>query len=326
MDTNKKIIVAIVAIVLTGLLIFTFRGYIFKDSLSTGEIGEGLEFDSPDIDLKKLDHSTKKELYDESHAYDKDRYDSLADNLSFLQRMKKKLLKEETVKEEVPNVDEDLQMLMALQSSLNDPNAQPDINYPTPVATPEPEKKLPKEGDYFFGASLSTNPSPGENLIPAETIDQGVFKQGTTIALRTKQPIILPKQNIKIPKGAVIYGVVRIENTRLSININKYKRDNKLYSIDMDVYDYDGVQGIHLDHRSIFSIPSNVSKDVYRAAMQTYEQQPILGSRDRREPLDRVAILSAAKEISRELFDNRKVFVPRKYHLWLTLNEEYNDK
>ncbi len=333
MDTNKKIIVAVVGVILLGVLIFAIRGLGSTGSSTTGEMADGLEFDSPDLDIEKFDNSTKKELYDETNTYDRERYDSLADNLSFLQKMKNKLLKDgirdEEIPEEIPNVNEDLQMLMELQNNLNKANPQYDMNYvPPPVVTPEPEeKKIPKEGDYFFSASSTTTTALRENLIPAEVIDQGVLKQGSTIALRTKQPITLPKQNIRIPKGAVIYGVVNIEGTRLNIDINKYKRDNTLFSIDMSVYDYDGLQGIHLNHRSLFSIPSNVSKDVYRAAMRTYEQQqPLIGNGNRRVPLDRVAILSAAKEISRELFDKRKVFVPRKYHIWLTINNQDNDK
>lgn len=331
MDNNKKIIVAIVGVILAGTLVFVLKEMISPGYSSTGEIAEGLEFDSPDLNVEKLDNSTKKELYDEENKYDGERYDSLADNLAFLQKVKDKFLKEGTGYEEapkdIPSTNEDLELLMELQHNLNAVNTPYDMSYvPPPVVTPEIEKKsIPKEGDYFFGASLSISTVPAEDLIPAETIDQGVFKQGSTIALRTKQPMVLPKYNIKIPKGAVIYGVVKIEGTRLSININKYKRDNKLYSLDMDVYDYDGLQGIHLNHRSIFSIPSNVSKDVYRAAAQTYQQQLILGNGNVRVPLETVAALSAAKEISRELFDNRKVFVPRKYHIWLTLNQEEND-
>ncbi|SIT15734.1 Protein of unknown function [Zobellia uliginosa] len=339
MDTNKKIIVVIVGVILLGVLVFTMKGLVFSGTSSTGEMAEGLEFDSPDLDIKKFDNSTKKELYDETNTYDEERYDSLADNLSFLQKMKDKLSKKDIKEEEMPDTneeemlgtDENLQMLMELQNNLNKANPQYDTGYvPPQVVVPEPEKKkIPQEGDYFFGASSTSNTDLRENLIPAEVIDQGVLRQGSTIALRTKQPIVLTKSNIKIPKGAVIYGVVNIEDNRLNININKYKRDNKLFSIDMNVYDYDGLQGIHLNHGSIFSIPSNVSKDVYKAALQTYRQQSIIGNNNagnNREPLGRIAALSAAKEISRELFDKRKVFVPRKYHIWLTINNQDNDK
>lgn len=335
MDNNKKIIVAIVGVIMTGVLVFAITSLTGNSiSFSDKSMAEGLEFDTPEVDIQKFDNSSKKELYDDAQEFDEEKYDSIADNLSFLQKVKKKMVNEEVedeIPEETEDVNEELQMLMALQNSLNaDPQA--DMGYmPTQVMQNEPEpKKVPKEGAYFFGAASASAKSGKESLIPAEVIDQGVFKQGATIALRTKQTITIPQQNISIPKGAVIYGVVRIEDTRLNIRINKYRRDNALYSVDMNVYDYDGVQGIHLDHRSIFSIPSNVAKDVYRAAMQTYQQQQTIvgngNNGDRRVPLDRVAILSAAKEVSKELFDKRKVFVPRKYHLWLTINNEDNDK
>ncbi|MBL3658415.1 conjugative transposon protein TraM [Fulvivirga sediminis] len=334
MDNNKKIIVAVVGLVLAGTLVFALKSIISPSYASSGNgIAEGLEFDAPDLNLSKLDSSSKKELYDESNQYDRDRYDSLGDNLSFLQKLKEKMTKDteelpSSQFEENSSAEDDLRMLMELQSNLNAANAQYDMGQmQMQQSPPEPEvKKIPKDGDFFFGAASATEGSPAENLIPAETIDQGVFKQGSTIAFRTKESIVLPKHNVRIPKGAVMYGVVMFEGNRLNINVNKYKRDNKLYSLNLDVYDYDGLQGIHLNHRTLFSIPSNVSKDVYRAAIQTYQQQqPILGNGDRREPLDRVAVLSAAKEVAREVFDNRKVFVPRKYHIWLTINQDDND-
>lgn len=340
MDNKKKIIVGVVGLVLAGSLIFILLG--MASGSDEKEMNSGLEFDSPMVNEEEFDSSTKKQLYDKDEfEYDAERYDSMADNLSFLQKMKQKLnpekefdeeeyLEKEEDDEEIDDVNAQLQMLMALQ---NDMNTQPTIAYnqaAAPVVQEEiPVKKVPKEGNYFFGAA-SDGKKAGENLIPAEVIDQGFQKQGTTIAIRTKQEILIPERNIKIPKNAVIYGVVNIQDTRLIININKYKRDNKLYTIDLDVHDYDGQLGIHLNNRTIFRIPSNVTKDVYNAAIKRYSQQAGAlsgGGNDLNgKDIGNLAAISAAKEVSKEIFDRRRVFIPRKYHLWLTVNQTTNGK
>jgi len=336
MDNKKKIIVAVVGLFAVGILVFLLGGSAIAANNSTPTQAQGLNFDGPKVKEKLLEVSTKKEMYDKNEEFDTEKYDSLAGNLSFLQKMKKKF--DPRVQQAAPpvqkeeNVDKELQMLMAMQNNLGNQAVRqqgyaPVPTAPAPVvpAPPPVEKKvIPQEGNYFFGASSTK--SAGENLIPAETIDQALLKQGATIAIRTKRPIPITNQNIVIPKGAVIYGVVQFQQTRLNININKYRRDNRLYSIDLNAYDFDGRPGIHLKSRSIFSIPSNVSKDVYNAAIQTYQNQSNAFSSDERVPLDKIALLSAAKEVTSELFDKRRVFVPRKYHLWLTVNTENTQK
>jgi len=349
MDTKKKIIVGVVGLVLSGVLFFFFTSSNASNKDSSEDAVKALQFDSPSLDEEKIKNNTKKELYDSSKKeYESERYDSLTNNLSFLQKMKQKLtpdsLNESEFDEasledsytEEDDINAQLQMLMAMQNQINSTQTQqlqPTANYATPAAPVVPEevpeiKKIPKEGSFFFGAGSKGKKRMGaKNLIPAEVIDQGIQKQGTTIAIRTKQSILI--NGITIPKGAVIYGISSIDDTRLMIKINKYKRDNKLYDIDMDVHDYDGQVGIHLENRTIFKIPSNVTKDVYKAAEQRYTQQiGIFGGETsiKGKDLAKIAGLSAAKEISKELLDRRRVFIPRKYHLWLTINEDEDAK
>ncbi|KAA1242573.1 conjugative transposon protein TraM [Aquimarina sp. RZ0] len=338
MDNNKKIIIGIVSVVLIGTLALMFKSLYFPDD--TPENNMALNFDTPILDESKLKESSKKQLYDkESGQNYSGRYDSIFSKDS---KDPKSLM--EAYNNTHKDNDEDLQLLMDLQKALNDPSMQAGATaYPTaqdsyytkqPKIEIQQSKKvekppIPKEGSYFFGASpMNKVSNTKKDLIPAETIDQGLYQAGATIAIRTKKTIHLPSQNVVIPKGAVVYGVVNMNGQRMTIDVNRYKRENKLYDIDFDVFDFDGLQGIHLKSKSIYSIPSNVSKDVYEAALQTYQQQQggIGGNVQEREPLDKIAILSAAKEVSRELFDQRRIFVPRKYHLWLTINIVNDEK
>ena len=328
METNKKIITGVVGCVAAGILTFTFAGNSILGE-EVKEMADGLEFASPLLDFEKFDNSTKKELYDKNKEYDKERYDSLGNELSFLQKLEEKKSKnarsEQVATEEENYVDEDLQMLLELQNSLSQLDEE---SLPQTAAAIEAEPvkpAIPQEGNYFFGAS-SAETAVGKNLIPAETIDQGIVNQGSTIAIRTKEPILLPAQNITIPKGAVVYGVATIGDRRLEVEINSYRRDNTLYNLNIGVHDFDGKQGIHLDGRTIYRIPANVSRDVfeYMYTRGTQSQSFVGNNRASLDEAKTVAIVSAAKEVSRELFDKRRVFVPRKYHLWLTVKGDDN--
>ncbi len=327
MEKNKQIIVGAVGCVIAAILVFYFSSMSAKPSESNQPFS-GLDFYSPKLDEKKFDFSNKKELYDDSKNFDQSKYDTIAVDLSFLQMKRKKSVakkksrykrKEETSLKQTKQkqkIDEEMQMLMDLQNQLNDANSK---------AKGVPEQQVEKTpilqaSNYFYGA-VSNNKTTRENLIPAEIIDQGILKQGSTVAIRTKQPITVKEQNIRIPKGAVMYANVGFEETRLILNITCYRRDNKLYPIKINVHDFDGRIGIHLKQRSIFNIPLNVSKDAYDAAVKTYEQQNPFGGNEP-VPLEQIALLSAGKEVSKEIFERRRVFVPRKYHLWLTIKTD----
>jgi hypothetical protein len=109
---------------------------------------------------------------------------------------------------------------------------------------------------------------------------------------------------------------------RLMIDVESYKSNNKLYLLDIRLYDFDGREGIHLGNRTWTKIPSKVAKDVYEYAYQKGTQASTFGTEDNSIDLDEskdIAILSTAKHVGEEVFEKRKVFMPRKYHLWLNI-------
>lgn len=176
--------------------------------------------------------------------------------------------------------------------------------------------------NYFQGAGSANDSDKEIGLIPAETVDQGTLVNGSTIAIRTKKEVRLSSPDLLIPKGSVIYGKVNISTNRLQIDINSYKKDNKLYLLDFSLYDFDGREGIHLGNRTWPKIPAKVTKDVYDYAYQKGTQASTFGG-DSDIQLDQakdIAILSATKEIGNEIFEKRRVFMPKKYHLWFNIN------
>ncbi|GAA4277192.1 conjugative transposon protein TraM [Aquimarina mytili] len=183
------------------------------------------------------------------------------------------------------------------------------------------KEKMTKK-NYFLGAGSTDGSDETLDLIPAETVDQGVLVNGSTIAIRTKKAVRLKNPALLIPKGAIIYGKVNISTDRLLIDINSYKKRDKLYILDFSLFDYDGREGVHLGNRTWPKIPSKVTKDVYDYAYQRGTQAAAFGgnsSIDLDQAKD-VAVLSGAKEISQEIFEKRRVFMPKKYHLWFNIN------
>jgi hypothetical protein len=176
--------------------------------------------------------------------------------------------------------------------------------------------------NFFHGAQSSRGEKKVLGLIPAETVDNGILVNGSTIAIRTKKDIQLDSPRVLIPKGAVVYGRVSFGTNRLLININSYRAQNKLYQLNFILFDFDGLEGIHLDNRSWPKIPGKVAKDVYDYAYQKGTQASTFGNDNTAVNLDEardIAILSAAKEIGNEVFEKRRIFMPKKYHLWINI-------
>jgi Conjugative transposon, TraM len=188
-----------------------------------------------------------------------------------------------------------------------------------------PTQSIVKTQNHFQGAGSIGNTKDVLDLIPAETVDQCIVMNGTTIAIRTKKSILIKNPKVVIPKGSIVYGKVNISTDRLMINIHSYKNNEKLYLLDISLYDFDGREGIHLGNRTWPKIPSKVAKDVYEYAYQKGTQASTFGSGDNTINLEEskdIAILSSAKHIGEEVFEKRKVFMPRKYHLWFNINNE----
>ena len=179
--------------------------------------------------------------------------------------------------------------------------------------------------NFFHGAQSSNDDNKVLGLIPAETIDDRFLVNGSTVAIRTKKEIRLANPRVVIPKGAVVYGKVSFGTNRLLIDIDSYKTKNTLYKLDFTLFDFDGLEGIHLDSRTWPKIPGKVAKDVYDYAYQRGTQAAGFGSENNSVNLEEakdIAILSAAKEIGNEVFEKRKVFMPKKYHLWFNINTQ----
>lgn len=176
---------------------------------------------------------------------------------------------------------------------------------------------------HFQGAGAVNTSASYLDLVPAETVDQSLLFDGSTVAIRTKKAIQLNNPSLLIPEGAVVYGRVSFSTNRLFVNISSYKEGNKLYQLNFKMFDFDGREGVHLGNRTWPKIPSKVAEDAYDFLYQRGTQATGLVQAQQDIDLGQardIAILSAANEVAKEIFDKRRVVMPKKYHLWLNIS------
>ncbi|MDQ1856014.1 conjugative transposon protein TraM [Chryseobacterium sp. WLY505] len=184
----------------------------------------------------------------------------------------------------------------------------------------------------FFQGTTGGNNNKILQLIPSETIEQKRILDKNIIPIRIKEDMRLSDVpgGLVIPKNTIVYGRISLKEDRISIDIESYKKDNVLYLLNFRVYDYDGREGIHMNNHSWLKIPSTVSQDVFDYAIKrgTNAGSSVLGGGantgiDLKEARN-LAILSAGKEISKEVFEKKRVFLPKKYQLWINIRSVNN--
>jgi hypothetical protein len=251
--------------------------------------------------------------------------------------------------EEQLKAKEELEMLLKMQEEMNTQVAnQVPANYyqPAPVpAAPDPVNEgLPDieedpgpltltekwdqqkdRGNPFRGVSGFTKDEGILDLIPAETVDQGQLIEGSTVAIRLKQTLRIPDSKIAVPKNAVLYGKASFDGKfRMHIDIVSYKTNRKLYPVNLNIYDFDGREGVHLGTNTWPKVPGRVAKEVFRFVRQRGTNPAAFGGGNNidGETVRTITLLSTINEVLEELVNRKRVFMPRKYHLWINVVKE----
>lgn len=95
-----------------------------------------------------------------------------------------------------------------------------------------------------LAAEIKDAPDTIVNSLPAIVDRDQVLVPGATIALRFTEAAQI--NGITYPKDQPVYGVVSISNDRMLINISSIRVDQSIYSASLQVYDLDGLAGIHI--------------------------------------------------------------------------------
>jgi len=104
----------------------------------------------------------------------------------------------------------------------------------------------------FYGIDDNHNLSEEDNAVEAVVHANQTLVDGAVIKLRLTTDIYISGK--LIPKGNFVYGVAALNDERLEIEINSIRNGNSLFPVKLEVYDMDGLAGIH--------IPGAITRDV----------------------------------------------------------------
>lgn len=116
----------------------------------------------------------------------------------------------------------------------------------------------------FFGISRKDNNSR-QNVIVAVVQEDQTLVSGGIVKLRLMQDLSV--QSNVIPKGQLVYGVAQLNDERLQINITSVRFETIIYPVKLQVYDFDGLEGIYVPG----AIGRDVAKQSATSALQSME-------------------------------------------------------
>lgn len=104
----------------------------------------------------------------------------------------------------------------------------------------------------FYGIDDNKNVSEDDNAVEAVVHANQTLVNGAVIKLRLTIDIYV--SGTLIPKGNFVYGITSLNDERLEIEISSIRYGNSLFPVKLEVYDMDGLPGIH--------IPGAITRDV----------------------------------------------------------------
>ncbi|HEY4287976.1 MAG TPA: conjugative transposon protein TraM [Puia sp.] len=274
---QKKFLLALPVIVVPFLCLIFYEMGGGRASDKGASAGQGI---NPELPKARFD--PKKVLMDKLASYEKASHDSMVRQKYQQQDPYSSTTRHATA--EVmpsfrdPKADELQQQLRQLQQTLDQPmplvRQRPIPQVPAqrneaPESDPQLEKlngmldkvlriqhpSEPGQVSATVGSTTVDEVQPADstsNTISAVVPEKQVLVTGATIALRLTDEIRVNR--ILIPRGQLVYGVANINNDRMLIRITAIRSDRNIYTTDLQVFDLDGLEGIH--------IPGQISRDV----------------------------------------------------------------
>ncbi|MDN3654131.1 conjugative transposon protein TraM [Ferruginibacter paludis] len=160
----------------------------------------------------------------------------------------------------------------------------------------------------FYGTSETSNNSNDESAIEAVVHANQTLVNGAIIKLRLSTYIYI--NGTLIPKGNFVYGSASLNDERLEIEINSIRYGSSLFPVKLEVYDLDGLSGIH--------IPGAITRDVAKQSADNSLQLMELSSVDPSFKAQAAAAgISAAKGLLSRKVKQVKVLVKEGYRVLL---------
>jgi conjugative transposon TraM protein len=121
----------------------------------------------------------------------------------------------------------------------------------------EEENSIGNDHHDFYGLSdvLSITSQP-VNTISAIIPSSQTLVAGSTVRLELTQDIFI--QDVRIPRNHFVYGIARLNNERLQIEIHSIANQGNIFPVTLTVYDLDGLEGIF--------VPGSITRDASKQA------------------------------------------------------------
>ncbi len=108
-----------------------------------------------------------------------------------------------------------------------------------------PEEIRPMSGPQESSASETVIPADSSsNAIAAVIPGDQTLVSGGTIPLRLSEDVLV--HGIRIASGSWLFGTAAISGDRLLVHVRSIRDGRNLYPTDLQVYDLDGLSGIHI--------------------------------------------------------------------------------
>jgi conjugative transposon TraM protein len=159
----------------------------------------------------------------------------------------------------------------------------------------------------FFGVGEDAD-SEEQNTVEAVVHQTQTLVNGAIVKMRLLNDIYLNGSIVK--KGNFVFGVAKLNDERLEININSIRNNNSLFPVKLEVFDMDGLSGIY--------IPGAISRDVAKQSADNGLQLMELTSMDPSFKAQAAANgINAAKSLLSKKVKQVKVLVKAGYKVLL---------
>jgi len=128
----------------------------------------------------------------------------------------------------------------------------------------------------FQGLDDGSSASVDANTLPAVIHESQEVVSGSLVKMRLTEPAVV--NGHKLAANTFIYGTCSLSGERLSITIETLKAGGSIFPASLEVYDVDGLQGLHIPGTITRDASKQAGADAMGAAdMMTYECGPYHG-------------------------------------------------
>lgn len=151
-------------------------------------------------------------------------------------------------------------------------------------------------GKGFYGWETLSTRKQASNALAAVVQETQALVTGSTVKLRLEEDVSF--NGTLIPRGSFVYGTATLENDRLRVKVSSIRRGGSLVTVNLSVYDLDGLEGIY--------IPGAITREVVRQSADRAVQGLGLPSLD---PSPEVQVARAGMEAAKSLISKKTKLV-----------------